>query len=79
MSHVNDLVKDLLRCQANYAVLDKENDRLREIEEAANELIKYLRRGSVAAPEPIFGLICRLNGAVERSEKAKAKQWRKNK
>lgn len=78
MPNVNDLVRELLRTQANYAELDAENNRLREIEKAAEEFCAVQRRG-YASPHQVFALIARLDGAVSRNEKAKAKQRRKSK
>lgn len=74
MSLVNDLARDLLRTQKNYLIIDKENDRLREIEEASALLMDYWKNFEQTGrwnSELWFARLSRLNGALNRNEQAK--------
>lgn len=73
MPDVNALARELLRFQDNYRILDKENDRLREIEKAAEEYCDAVQRGT-ANPHYVFALLARLSGAVQRNRKAKRRK-----
>ena len=68
MSTVNELAAELIRFRENYKILDKENDELRAIAEAAEEYCDYTQRAS-ANPHVSFQLLARLNDRVTRRKK----------
>lgn len=77
--NINDLAKELLRTQENYKVIDKENDRLKEIEQASHAIMDYwisFEQTGRWNHELWIARLSRLRGALNRNEQAK-KQRRK--
>jgi hypothetical protein len=78
MQDTTALERELERFQKNYSLIDQENDLLKAVNEAAENLVDYSRKNPVLEPELFFALVARLSGAVQRSREAR-KQRRKRK
>ena len=76
MSDVNALVRELLRCQESYSILDKENDELRDVVVAAREWAKSCTALVVNAHVQ-YQVAIRLINKVNAYEANKAKRGKR--